>query len=508
MVVGWRSSVVAIAGVAAVALVGTAAGPAGGLSTSTSTPSVSAQRAAAEPTRPNIVLITTDDQRLHDLRFMPQTRRLLVRQGTSFTGLSPHPLCCPARAELMSGQYAHNNGVRTNAGRWGGYAAFDETQTLATWLAAAGYRNIFLGKYLNGYQRAGNNGREPGWHSWHPTVAGLYQYWNFVVRHNAVDEPLERTYQTDYFSDLAVQQIRRHARSDRPFFLWQSFVAPHGACQLRAELHCFVPPPSAARHRALFRQQPLDTLSSPAFDEADMSDKPTEQQQRPRLSEAEVERLVRLNRARLRALRAVDEGIADMIAALARSGELDNTLVVFTSDNGFLMGQHRLGAKVWGYEESLRVPFVMRGPGIPVNQQRSEAATLLDIPATFVAMAGATPTLPLDGQNLMPIIDGASDGQDTVLILGGPRKGRDAEYDVGWFYHGVRTDRYTYIRYDVTGEEELYDRRFDPHQIASDHDSRAYARTLNELRDRTESLESCEGDECHEPFGEVPGPRW
>jgi arylsulfatase A-like enzyme len=363
-----------------------------------------------------------------------------------------------------------------------------------------------MGKYLNGYPSATPIGSDPGWHTWHPTLGGVYNYWHFGVRYPKSDVTIHSRYQTDYFSDLAVRQIRQHARSDAPFFLWQSYVAPHGNCEPRAELRCWLPPRSAPRHRALFARLPLDTRASQAFNEADMSDKPLEQQRIRRFNAEGIQHLTFRNRARLRALRAVDEGVSRMIAALRASGELDNTLIIFTSDNGFLLGEHRLATKVWGYEPSVRVPLVLRGPGVPADHQRSAVATLLDITATIIAAADAEPTFAIDGQDLIPVING-EDGQDTVLIVGGPRKGHEDEQQIGWFYRGVRTGRYTYIRYDATGEEELYDRRLDPHQIESVHDDPAYVDTIAELRSRTVELEDCVGDECHESFGSVPGPR-
>jgi arylsulfatase A-like enzyme len=458
-----------------------------------------------EDPRPNIVLITTDDQRLRDLRFMPNTRRLLVRQGTSFTGIAPHPLCCPARAQLLTGQYAHNNGVRTNHVPWGGYAALDGSQILATWLTDAGYRTVFLGKYLNGYRGIGTEGGEPGWRTWHALVRDAHDYWGYVVRHNRSEMRVTDTYLTDHLTDAAVRQIRRNARETEPFFLWQSYVAPHAACPRGPAPRCWSPPPSAPRHRKLFTDLRLDTRKSPAFNEVDVTDKPLDIQQIEPLDQERIVRLVKNNRMRLRSLRAVDDGVAAMVTALQREGELDNTLIIFTSDNGYLLGQHRLGGKTWGYEPSLRVPFVLRGPGIPTNHRQPTVATLLDVPATTLAVSGAIATLPIDGQSLLPLLEGAQ-GQDTVLILGGPRKRRVEEEALGWFYHGVRTDRYTYIRYDVTGEEELYDRSVDPDQVQSVHDDRAYARTLRELRRRTDILEDCAGAACHQSFGDVPGP--
>ncbi|MGH3507276.1 MAG: sulfatase family protein, partial [Nocardioidaceae bacterium] len=390
--------------------------------------------------RPNIVLITTDDQRDRDLRFMPLTRRLLEDAGTSFTGISPHPLCCPARAELLTGQYAQNNGVRSNRGAYGGYAALDNTQTLGTWLQNAGYRTAYLGKYLNGYGFWDAVGPEPGWTSWHPTIRGTYNYSNFTVSHGGRAEHVS-DYQTDYFTALARRQIRTWSKGAAPFFLWQSYMAPHTT---RRDGR-WLPPRAASRHLSLFQDLALDTRTSPAFNEADLSDKPLEMQQRPRLDRTDIRHLERWNRQRLRALRAVDEGVAATLSTLEAVGELDNTLVIFTSDNGYLLGEHRVEGKILGYEPSLRVPILVRGPGFPADTDLKATATTIDIAATIVAAAGAEPGLPLDGQDLAPVAARVRPGADSVLIQGGPRNRR--EDAIGWFYRGVRTARYTYMHY-------------------------------------------------------------
>jgi arylsulfatase A-like enzyme len=453
---------------------------------------------AADADRPNILLITTDDQRSYDLRFMPKTKRLLQRAGSSFTGISPHPLCCPARAELLTGQYAQNNGVRSNRGPYGGYRALDNTQTIATWLQAVGYKTIFMGKYLNGYGAAAEE-PEPGWTAWHATVRGVTNYVNFVVTHNGTREWVRR-YQTDYFTDLAEGAIWRAARQEPPFFMWQSYVAPHVMMRHRS----WEPPHGPRRYRSLFENLALDTIGSPSFNEADMSDKPEHLQSRPRLTGDDVDRLTQWNRQRLRALRAVDDGVAAMLATLREAGELDDTLVIFTSDNGFLFGRHRLTGKIRGYEQALRVPLLIRGPGFPVGRRVRAVGTIVDIPATILAAADASPTMPIDGQDLSAVARRESPGVETVLVQGGPRN--RAEDAFGWFYRGVRTSRYTYLRYVSTGEEELYDRRVDPSQSESVHDDPRYAATKAELKRRLLTLQGCVGETCLQRFGDVPGP--
>ena len=158
--------------------------------------------------RPNVLLITTDDQTLTDLAVMPRTRRLIAGQGVSFDGMSPHPLCCPARAEILTGQFAQNNGVRSNRGPYGGYKRLHTRNTIATWMQDAGYRTIFMGKFLNGYNAEVYSGHAPGWDDWNPTVRGVYNYDHFTVRHNDRLRTYHK-YQTDVFTDLANHKIRK-----------------------------------------------------------------------------------------------------------------------------------------------------------------------------------------------------------------------------------------------------------------------------------------------------------
>jgi arylsulfatase A-like enzyme len=466
-------------------------------------PTAEAAGAARLASAPNVLLITTDDERLGDQAYMPRTNRLIAQQGTTFTGISPNPLCCPARASILTGQFSQNNGVRSNAGTFGGYDRFDPTDTLATWLSDAGYTTAFMGKYLNGYTARGAAVPEPGWDFWEPTVAGVYQYLNFAVLHHGRRVALTDTYQTDYFSDLGVRTLNRLTRAPEPFFMWQSYMAPHDTCDAASEPFCWGMPVSAERHRRLFQNTPLDAATEPSFNEADMSDKPPELASHPRYSGARIKRLTMKNQARLRTLQAVDAGVARMIAALARSGELANTLVIFTSDNGISMGQHRLVNKMYGYEEPLRVPFVMRGPGVPGGKTTRAVATSADIAPTIAALAGVTPTLTVDGRDLTAVAQGAP-SWSTLLIRDGPLKFSDGPEE--WLYRGVRTARYTYLEYQTSTTRELYDRRRDAYEVSSVIDDPRYAAVLQELVTRLDVLENCAGASCRTDFGPLPRP--
>ncbi|MDQ4086203.1 MAG: sulfatase [Actinomycetota bacterium] len=455
-------------------------------------------------TRANILLITTDDQTLADLRYMRRTRRLIAGHGVTFDGISPHPLCCPARAEMLTGQFAQNNDVRSNLGLHGGYRRLRRYNTVGRWLNRAGYHTVFMGKYLNGYGPRSDNGPAPGWDDWNPTVGGVYNFHGYRVRHN---RRLQRyqTYQTDFFTNLAVRKIREASQRREPFFLWQSYMAPHLACPPSMETaRCWAPPKPAARHRGMFRDVVPPSIRSEAFNEADLSDKPYPLVNSKLLDDEQVARIHKVHRARLQSLQAVDEGVATMLDTLRRTGELRNTLIVFTSDNGYLLGEHRHMGKVLPYEPSLQVPVLMRGPGVPQGVVRDRVATPVDFAPTFTEVADARAGLVMDGRNLLPIARRNAASWENLLIQAGPY--RPWNEPDGWFYRGVRTDRYTYAYYLYSDEEELYDRRHDPDQLQNLAGDPRYRLVLRSLRRQTETLRDCAGWECRQSFRPVPGP--
>ena len=245
--------------------------------------------------RPNIVLITSDDQADYDMRWMPKTRRLIGRAGVTFTdAVSPHPLCCPARAQILTGQYAHNNGVRTNAGRYGrGRALRGYHNTIARWLHDAGYRTGFSGKFLHHY--SAHKIRPRGWDQWHPLLdaRGLYRYYHYAVEHNGRNRYHARMHKSDFLARQSVRLVRRFHRLDRPFFIWQSHLAPHGALVGGR----WTDPVPAYRHRDELRRVRPPSFGSPAFMEANMRDKPRYLLQIPQPS---VDRLRRRFTRRIR----------------------------------------------------------------------------------------------------------------------------------------------------------------------------------------------------------------
>ncbi len=463
--------------------------------------------AAAE--RPNIVLILTDDLSVEEMKYLPKTQRLLGEQGVTFSDFTaPQPLCCPSRAQLLTGQYAQNNGVRHNDGPLGGYQAFSPQTALPVWLQDAGYATAMVGKYLNGYtgpdlQALPERGTEIGWDHWDPTVRRIYQYLGFTqFADGALVRPGE--YHTDYVARRSRELITDLAADERPFFLWSSFVGPHGRCRPAAETTggCDGPPLVAPRDRGRYVDERPASLDKASFADTDVSDVP-KFLDRPAVSELEM-RYLQTKRAG--ALVAVDDAVAGIVRTLKRAGELESTLLVFTSDNGYLLGEHRYVGKVLGYEESVRVPLLMRGLGLPRGVTDAQTGAMIDLAPTFAVLAGATPLVEVDGHPLVvrrgP--EAALADERTLLLLAGTDN--LARYPSGWWFRGVRTARYTYLRYELGGFVELYDRELDPFEVTNVADDPRYTRTRFELAQRLVALRDCAGAACDQDLGAVPGP--
>jgi arylsulfatase A-like enzyme len=417
--------------------------------------------------------------------------------------VSPHPLCCPARAEILTGQFAQNNGVRTNEGHpHGGYRAMNSYRdTIGPWLQKAGYRTAFIGKFLNGYRSKGR--RIPGWNEWHPLLEdyGAYRYYDFSTRDNKVIHHHPHVHVSDYLAGETARLVRKFAARRQPFFLWQSHVAPHGACVPNSGPSCWGPPVPARRHAGLFRTVQPPSFRDPAFLEQDVSDKPA---YLAGLSTSLLRREeLQLNfTRRIQALQSVDQAVARTIRVLRATGQLRNTVVLFTSDNGFSLGEHRWKGKDVPYEQALQVPLIVRGPGLPQGVTRHDTVATVDLAPTFVDVADARPTVPLDGRSLLPLArNDAAKGWQDLLIQDGPRLGEPDS--AGWSYRGVRTQRYTYVEYSRYGVE-LYDRHRDPHQLTNVAGEPAYRAVQRELHRRTRVLKHCSGKSCRQDFGPVP----
>ena len=447
---------------------------------------------ATPAARPNVVVIMTDDQTLESVRVMANVRRLLAAQGTTFANsFVSFSLCCPSRATFLTGQYNHNNGVMGNQAPDGGYYKLDGSNTLPVWLQRAGYYTAHIGKYLNGYGTRNPTEVPPGWSEWRGSVdPTTYRFYGYTLNEGGTLRAYGSdgaSYQADVYTDKAVDLIRRRAPQSQPFFLSLAYLAPHSGGPREPGDPRMATPVPAPRHRDRFASEPLP--APPSFNEADVSDKPAGIRGRRVLRPAQVAQIRELYQQRLESLLAVDEGVARIVAELERLGELDDTLIVFTSDNGFFHGEHRVpNGKVLHYEPSSRVPLVLRGPGVPRGRTLSQLVANIDVAPTIVDAARATPGRRLDGRSLLPLLrdPGRSWGRDVLLQRGGP---------AAQVFQALRTPRYKYVEHG-NGERELYDLASDPHELQSRHGDAGLGALRAELARRLAGLRRCAGSTC------------
>ncbi|MBI4750090.1 MAG: sulfatase [Acidobacteria bacterium] len=475
------------------------------------------QPAHLQRVRPNIILILTDDQDTQSFGFMPRLKHHLIDQGTRFNNFfSSNPECCPSRTSILRGQYTHNHQVLANEAPIGGFQRFQqlglENSTIAKWLQDSGYRTALLGKYLNGYPKGfPANYVPPGWTEWCvPTNGQPSNYFNYQLNVNGTvktygGEP--ESYLTDVLSTYAVNFIEQQANADTPFCLFLCGIAPH------------TPATPAPRHLNEFNS--AKTPRVPSFNEADVNDKPAFVRRFPLLSEERIQSIDKLYQNRLRTLLAVDEMVERVVETLRRTGQLENTYIFFTTDNGFHLGTHRFPfGKGTPYEDAIRFPLIVRGPGVVAGRELPAMIATIDLAPTFAELAGITAPEFVDGNSLVsflgPDIPPTDDQQQNVLVEHWPGKGEDDKPDNQFMYlesvnqgavgnsrkkkprapqwAAIRTKRYMYIEY-VTGERELYDLQVDPYELQNIY-STAQPPLLRSLEANLNALRTCVGPGC------------
>ena len=476
------------------------------------------QRTSVELTRPNIVMVLVDDLDQTKSPYwdaLPQTKALIADQGTEFdNAFVVDPICCPSRATLLTGRYSHNVGVYDNSPPDGSYSAFEasgaQNDTIATRLHAAGYSTAFIGKYLNGYP---GTLVPPGWDEWWGLFGFYWLGYSYTADHNGVTESYGNSPE-DYQTDVIAAKTQAFLQStetqdDQPFFAFVSPIAPH----------VDIPPAP----RDLPNPYASDTIPlTPNYDEADVSDKPTWLRDGflP-TSQADFDKQTNDYRRRMGSLLAVDDLVAGVADTLEQNGELDNTVFVFISDNGYNLLSHRLFEKQAPYDESIRVPFSMSGPGIEVGHEDAYV-TNLDLVPTLLDLAGLAEDPGLDGTSLVPLLAGEDplwrtdflvefngtyingisplDTYDDVLSV------IASEGAVRWIpsYRGVRSEQWLYVQWyrGDQHEYELYDMVNDPYQLdnllATPEGVAAYATTTAQLQARMEQLMACAGTTCRD----------
>ncbi len=459
-------------------------------------PQVAPGRTGSE--RPNIVFIIADDMDLDGLQYMPRLQAVMADQGVSFSNMFVTlSMCCPSHVSILTGQYPHNHHILENNPPFGGWQRFHdlggENSTAATWLQDAGYSTARFGKYLVGYP-ADSTYVPPGWDEWYVFVRGAYL--NYTLNENGVLASYGGTpedYSTDVLTAKVVDFIDRAEANDaQPFFAFLAPNAPHGHGVANG------PALPAPRHAGMFAGRTAPR--PPSFNEADMSDKPPLLQAVPLLTDERIAGIDHEYRTRIESLLALDESVETIVGALAEQGELENTYIFFTSDNGYHLGQHRLyNGKISIYEEDIRVPLIVRGPGVPAGVTRDQLALNIDFAPTFMELAGATAGRVMDGMSLLPLLGESPPPphhwrQDFLVeIYRNPVGSVIGPNDI----RALRGRDEIYAEWRITGERELYDLRADPYQLESQHDT-APPGHLRRLARRLAELATCAGDTCRE----------
>lgn len=529
---------------------------------SIATAALFAAPALVHAARPNIVVIQTDDQNGRTVKanyrgpsgqthqVMPNTMREIFRGGTEFSNFyAAAPICSPSRAALLTGRYPHNNGLIRNSGSHGGWEGWQNQSTasknLPLTLSAAGYRTLHVGKFMNGYYDSLNNRvdtTEPaGWDRWFTTayMPGT-RFYGYKVTDNGVargpfgnpnyrangpgldssrctaarllkPKPgLKCNYLPDRMTQEAVKEIKRNPKSS-PFYLQVDYQAPHG------DIRPPKGPQPATRHDGSASRTSLPRPGD--FNEADFSDKPAVVRSHARkpLGPNQISRLTDTYRRYIESLRSVDDGVGAIIRTLRRTGQLDNTYIFYLSDHGYYLGEHRFDVgKFMPYDASSKVAMAVRGPGVKRGGVSREVTGNVDIAATAVRLAKATPDYELDGRPLKPFWkDSALRSRRPVEIslqlLPSQRSTTpytEARVSGGapvLNYDGFRVGPYKYVDYEAGGQE-LYDLSRDPFELRNKIDKPAYAAVRRYMQRHLPEVTSCSAADCRTELPPWPTP--
>ena len=475
--------------------------PAGGhpaAAPSDSAPPASA--GAPGPDRPNIVFVLTDDLSTNLVPYMPNVLAL-QKDGTTFSNFTvTDSLCCPSRASLLTGRFPHNTGIIKNHGKNGGFRLFhargEEESTFATDVRAAGYRTAFLGKYLNEYQPGHKLGTgrpyvPPGWDEWY-AGGDAYRNFNYALNENHQvvrygDSPAD--YLTDVVAAKAGSFIAASAAARTPFLVEVSTYAPHSP---------FTPAP---RDAASFPG--LTAPRTSAFDKAPTA-APAWLAGHAPLNARKKTAINVAFRKRVQAVQAVDRMIGTLRETLRTAGVADRTIVVFNSDNGFHLGEHRLSeGKQTAFETDITVPLIVAGPGVRAGQVATGMVQNIDLRPTFAELAGAPVPADVDGQSIVPLLAGAAGTGERELALvehlDSTNDPADPDFgevhgDLPPTYQALRAAGYKYVEY-VDGSREYYDLTRDPNELHNTVATLPKAR-LAALHASLQAMKACRGQAC------------
>ena len=448
-----------------------------------------AQSNQRSPQRPNFVFILIDDLRWDDLGIAghpfvktPNIDRI-GREGTLFrNAFMTTPLCSPSRASFLTGQYAHTHGIKDNVDR---SAASHKLITFPLLLQRAGYATAFIGKWHMG----NDDSPRPGFDRW-VSFKGQGSYLNPEINEDGKDMN-PKGYITDILTRYAVEFIRQP--HDKPYLVYLAHKAIHpevmqhddGSVNL-ADAERFIP---AERHQKLFEKAKIQRRPSASLPPAGkpallrtIGDLPPLGANTATRDEAVL--------GRLRSLMAIEEGVGEILKALKETGQLNNTVIVFTSDNGYFYGEHGLSVeRRLAYEESIRMPLLIRYPqAIKAGTVRDEFALNIDVAPTLLDLAGASASTQMDGRSLVPLLKGArTEWRKSFLIEYYSDRVFPRIRQMG--YKAVRSERWKYIHYfELEGMDELYDLKADPYEMKNIIGQPGVSEILAELKREMESF--------------------
>jgi arylsulfatase A-like enzyme len=443
---------------------------------------------------PNIVVIVTDDHRATEtLEWMPKTMQWFGQGGTNFTNAyATTPLCCPARAAIMTGRFNHNNAVLDN----GDQANLDHASTIQRYLGQHGYLTGIAGKFLNGWQVSNDPPNFDRWAIMKPDtgIPGQRGYYGTDFNVDGTVGPINR-YSTDFIADRAEEMLddwNDPTDDAKPFYLYVTPYAPHGPWTAEG---------GHGNDDDDYRFTDVGTWAgNPAVFETDEADKPTY----VRNADASFEEGASNREGQLRALLSVDDLVDDLFQKLSATGEIDNTLALFISDNGFFWSEHGLNGKNQPYTESIRVPLMMRWPGrVATGAIDGRFAANIDIVPTIMEAAGVSPEsqYPLDGRSLL-----GTKARKKMLTESWPQGSRGP-------WASIRAPKYQYIEYydDTSGAvdfREFYDLTRDPFQLTNLFRDKNVKNDpfVQPLADELAAIRSCVGSECNKLLNEKPVP--
>jgi N-acetylglucosamine-6-sulfatase len=444
--------------------------------------------------KPNIVFVLTDDLAWNLVKYMPNVQRM-EQNGTTFSNyFVTDSLCCPSRSTTFTGKLPHNTGVFTNSGNDGGYDTFNahgnQNNTFATALSGAGYRTAMMGKYLNGYQP--KDPIPPGWNEWDVTGNG-YPEFNYKLNENGHIKKYGHkpsAYLTDVLNRKAINFINQSAKNGKPFMMEVATFAPHGD----PKNGLAVPAPRDAK-----KFPHLKAPRGPAFNESNISDKPAWLKNHKKLTAKQIKQDNAKYRKRVQAVQAVDRMIGNLQTALKANGTARDTYVVFTSDNGFHLGEHRLVAgKMTAFDTDINVPLIITGPGVAAGKRTDRLAQNTDLCPTFEHLGGAPVPSSVDG---VPLLNAKAPKRDAVLIEhhGPDRNTSDPDFQANESgnppsYEAIRTKDAVYVEY-ADGEREYYNLRRDPNELTNTY-GKLSAAHRNKLATILHALKKCSGKDC------------